>query len=68
MRRAGQILKKLEAGPEAVEALPLFAMTDEPEPEVTTPDHPALDLLDTIDPDTLTPREALDLIYRLKGS
>ncbi|MEM1087895.1 MAG: DNA mismatch repair protein MutS, partial [Pseudomonadota bacterium] len=66
VRRAGQILKKLEAGPEAVEALPLFAMADEPEPDVTTPDQPALDLLDTIDPDTLTPREALDLIYRLK--
>ncbi|MEL8054909.1 MAG: DNA mismatch repair protein MutS [Pseudomonadota bacterium] len=68
VRRAGQILKKLEAGPEAVEALPLFAMADDPEPDIATPDHPALDLLDTIDPDTLTPREALDLIYRLKGS
>ncbi|MEM1391370.1 MAG: DNA mismatch repair protein MutS, partial [Pseudomonadota bacterium] len=66
VRRAAQILKKLEAGPEAVEALPLFAMADEPEPDVAAPDHPALDLLDTIDPDTLTPREALDLIYRLK--
>ena len=66
VRRASQILKKLEAGPEAVEALPLFAMADEPEPDITAPTHPALDLLETIDPDTLTPREALDLIYRLK--
>ena len=26
----------------------------------------ALNLLDTVDPDSLTPREALDLIYKLK--
>ena len=36
---------------------------DDPVSETT---HPALDMLDTIDPDTLTPREALDLIYKLK--
>jgi len=29
-------------------------------------DHPALALLDDSDPDTLTPREALDLLYRLR--
>ncbi|MFN0299532.1 MAG: DNA mismatch repair protein MutS [Burkholderiales bacterium] len=28
--------------------------------------HPLAELLDTIDPDALTPREALDLVYRLK--
>lgn len=67
VRRAEQVLKKLEAAPDAVETLPLFAAAieeaDAPDP---TEPHPALDLLDTIDPDTLTPRDALDLIYRLK--
>ncbi len=34
---------------------------DEPEP------HPALEQLASIDPDSLTPREALDALYALKG-
>ena len=67
VKRAEQVLKKLEASPDAVETLPLFAAAietdEEPEPQDS---HPALDLLDTIDTDTLTPRDALDLIYRLK--
>jgi len=33
--------------------------------ESQAPD-PALELLDTIDPDSVTPREALDLLFRLK--
>ncbi|NTV96591.1 MAG: hypothetical protein HGA75_14465, partial [Thiobacillus sp.] len=33
-----------------------------PEP----PAAPALDRLNTIDPDSLSPREALDLLYELK--
>jgi len=66
VKRAEQVLKRLEAEPNAVEALPLFAMSDEPETIETPSAHPALDLLNTIDPDTLTPREALDLIYKLK--
>ncbi|WOR14524.1 DNA mismatch repair protein MutS [Hyphomonas sp. FCG-A18] len=67
VRRAEQVLKKLEASPDTIEALPLFASVEEPEPIETTMSHPALDLLETIDPDSLTPREALDLIYRLKN-
>ena len=67
VKRAEQVLKRLEATPDAVDTLPLFAAsTDEPDPLTSTAPSPALDLLDTIDPDTLTPREALDLIYRLK--
>lgn len=34
----------------------------------TTEPHPALDLLDTLDPDQMTPREALEALYRLKQS
>ncbi|MEL6859804.1 MAG: DNA mismatch repair protein MutS [Pseudomonadota bacterium] len=66
VKRAEQVLKKLEASPDAVETLPLFAMpADAPEPEATS--HPAMDLLEQVDPDSLTPREALDLIYKLKS-
>jgi DNA mismatch repair protein MutS len=30
------------------------------------PNHPALDLLDAAEPDQLTPRQAQELLYRLK--
>jgi len=30
------------------------------------PSHPALDMLDEIDPDQLNPRQAQELLYRLK--
>ena len=67
VRRAEQVLKKLEAAPDAMETLPLFAAAEsEDAPDTLAADHPALTLLDTVDPDSLTPREALDLIYRLK--
>ncbi len=67
VQRAQQVLKKLEAGPDAIETLPLFAISDETEAPSEQASSPALDLLESIDPDTLTPREALDLIYRLKS-
>lgn len=36
---------------------------------LTVPEyHPALELLETLDPDQMTPREALDALYRLKQS
>jgi DNA mismatch repair protein MutS len=40
----------------------LFAAPPAPEPER----HPAVDLLDSVDPDALTPRDALELLYKLK--
>jgi DNA mismatch repair protein MutS len=40
----------------------LFAAPPAPEPER----HPALDLLDAVNPDELAPRDALELMYRLK--
>ena len=68
VKRAQAVLKRLETKPGAVEALPLFAAMDEaPDETVMANDHPALSLLESIDPDALTPREALDLIYRLKS-
>ena len=44
---------------------PLFAQGD-PEPAEAEA-HPALEQLAGIDPDSLTPREALDALYALKG-
>ncbi|MEM7329086.1 MAG: DNA mismatch repair protein MutS [Pseudomonadota bacterium] len=67
VKRAEQVLKKLEAAPDAVDTLPLFAASTAPDPaEPDLQDHPALQLLENLDPDSLTPREALDLIYKLK--
>jgi DNA mismatch repair protein MutS len=40
----------------------LFAAPPAPEPER----HPALDLLESVNPDELTPRDALELLYRLR--
>lgn len=67
VKRAEQVLKKLEAAPDAVDTLPLFAaMTEAEEAEPLVDAHPAVELLANLDPDSLTPREALDLIYKLK--
>jgi DNA mismatch repair protein MutS len=67
--RARSVLAKLEAGRDAtggiaagLDDLPLFAATAEPD---SGPD-PLTAALDAIDPDALTPREALDHLYRLK--
>ena len=66
VRRAEQVLKRLEADPGDAGSLPLFAAAAdeaEPIPETSASDE----LLRQIDPDTLTPKEALELMYRLKG-
>ncbi|HSQ99728.1 MAG TPA: DNA mismatch repair protein MutS [Sphingomicrobium sp.] len=67
--RARSVLAKLEAGRDAtggiaagLDDLPLFAATAEHEPG---PD-PLLAALTEIEPDSLTPREALEHLYRLK--
>ena len=63
--RARAVLAELEqaaVGAVSTQAeLPLFVA-----PEVAT--SPALRLLDEIDPDQLTPRQALELLYRLKSA
>ncbi len=67
--RAKSVLAKLEAGRDAtggiaagLDDLPLFAMAAEPEP---APDALASEL-EAIDPDNMSPREALEVLYRLK--
>jgi DNA mismatch repair protein MutS len=73
VKRAAQILKQLEAEPNAPESLPLFAAasfapnTEESDGAETAGPSEAEALLQQIDPDSLTPREALDLLYRLKS-
>jgi DNA mismatch repair protein MutS len=69
--RAEQVLETLEKGEQGgaltrlAEDLPLFAATRAPPPEPKPPR--ALDaLLDQLDPDALSPREALELLYRIK--
>jgi DNA mismatch repair protein MutS len=73
--RAGAIMKSLEksqGGRSArakIDDLPLFATLappPPPEPPAVQPDEAVALLLDAIDPDSLTPREALEALYRLK--
>jgi DNA mismatch repair protein MutS len=67
--RARSVLAKLEAGRDAtggiaagLDDLPLFAAAAEPE---AGPD-PLIEALSAVNPDALTPREALDKLYELK--
>ncbi|QBF34135.1 DNA mismatch repair protein MutS [Thalassococcus sp. S3] len=71
--RARVVLEALEKGdreggtkPKAlVDDLPLFSAVAAPAPAVAKP-SPLQDMMDAVHPDELTPREALELIYRLK--
>ena len=66
LRRARFQLSKLEKADSDSPQMGLFSTYEEPEPELE-PDNPALEKLEEIDPDDLTPRAALDLIYKLKS-
>jgi DNA mismatch repair protein MutS len=68
VRRAREVLERLEGtgSPARLEDLPLFAAVAEkaaPPPEPSRADR----ALAEIDPDGLSPREALEALYRLKG-
>lgn len=71
--RARVVLEALEKGEREggatqntlIDDLPLFASTPTPAP-VKVEASPALDLLGDILPDELSPKQALDLIYKLK--
>ena len=69
MRRAREVLARLEKGERSsgtsdlADDLPLFSAAPAPAPETPS----AVDeTLAGVSPDELSPREALDLIYRLK--
>ncbi len=73
VRRAEGVLKKLEAGREStgglaagLDDLPLFVALAQPQDDVPPPD-PLRTALTDVDVDALSPREALDLVYRLKA-
>jgi DNA mismatch repair protein MutS len=73
LKRAGAVLARLEAGKAktggiaaGLDELPLFASLAEPEPE-PEPADPLRAALDTLDVDALSPREALEALYRLKA-
>ncbi|MFN3521441.1 MAG: DNA mismatch repair protein MutS [Phenylobacterium sp.] len=66
--RAREVLDRLEreaGAPAHLEDLPLFAASA-PEPERRGP-SPAEEALRALDPDGMSPREAMDALYRLKG-
>jgi DNA mismatch repair protein MutS len=66
--RARQVLERLEreaGAPAHLEDLPLFAAVAEP-PSRYGP-SPAEEALRALDPDGMSPREAMDALYRLKG-
>jgi DNA mismatch repair protein MutS len=70
--RAQEVLTMLERGEQSgalarlADDLPLFS-TAAPKPVATTQSSPVMEKLKTIDPDVLSPREALDALYELKA-
>jgi DNA mismatch repair protein MutS len=73
LARAEEVLAGLEAGEAGsaaarlAEDLPLFAAARRrAPPEAPPPPDPVAALLAEVDPDALSPRAALDLLYRLK--
>jgi DNA mismatch repair protein MutS len=71
LARAGAVLATLEARAEGLDPvageLPLFGAAPRPQPPVAEASA-ALAILDETDPDSLSPREALEILYRLKAS
>jgi len=72
VERARIVLDALEKGERdgngqkaVIDDLPLFSATPTPAPAKQKP-NPAIDLLNEVHPDELTPKEALNLIYQLK--
>ncbi len=69
--RAREVLKQLEATDRTspahalIDDLPLFSAARTPEP---AEEDPVAALLDALAPDELTPREALDALYKLKAT
>ena len=72
--RARVVLDALEQGEREggatqkalIDDLPLFAATPAPPPPPAPATSPVVEMLDGIHPDELSPRDALDLIYKLK--
>ena len=71
--RAEEVLEILEKGEQGgalarlADDLPLFRAASRERAPQPPPPSPVDDLLRTVRPDELSPREALDLLYRLKA-
>ncbi|MCR5878045.1 DNA mismatch repair protein MutS [Phenylobacterium sp. J367] len=68
--RAKDVLERLEreaAGPAKLDDLPLFAAVAEPEATGRFGPSAVEDALKALDVDGMSPREAMDALYRLKG-
>ncbi len=67
VQQARHTLAQLEAeSARAQQQIDLFAAAPEPEPTVADA-HPVLQRLAELDPDALSPRDALDALYRLRA-
>ncbi|KIC10261.1 DNA mismatch repair protein MutS [Leisingera sp. ANG-M1] len=70
--RARDVLDMLEQGSREggtkiqIDDLPLFAAVPPPQPKAPAGPSPAEELLASIHPDDLSPREALEMLYKLK--
>lgn len=70
--RAEEILKKLESSPQnhasgLANDLPLFAANTQAQPNAPRQDSLVDQEVNKINPDSLTPLEALEILYKLKG-
>jgi DNA mismatch repair protein MutS len=71
--RAGEILKELEQGEQSgavarlADDLPLFAAAIRPAAAAAPVESAVETALASVDPDGMTPREALETLYRLRG-
>lgn len=75
VNRARDVLDMLEKGSRdgagakiRIDDLPLFAAAPAPQPAATPQLSPLREMIDGIHPDELTPREALEVLYRLKDA
>jgi DNA mismatch repair protein MutS len=73
IKRAEEVLKTLEQGEQAsaltrlADDLPLFAATAAPVPTKLSEPSAAEEALRAVNPDELSPKEALELLYKLRG-
>jgi len=70
--RAEEILKKLESSPQnhaggLANDLPLFAVNVQAQPNTPKQDSRVDQEIDKINPDSLTPLQALEILYKIKG-